>query len=472
MMITPTQIRERADSLAHSDGGHLSETAFELDVRGIFQQDLLERWRELALEVATSDVISLVALDALGDELDLQRASLQDVQSGARIRLKKKSPEGVYYFFTSIHLPTLLDDRARISSARFVFIAEDFESFDAATCSFAKWPAQISLPDASGKFDPTEPGKLVRDLSGQGIVPLNLGPFLLKGKIPTESEAFRTWALESTKKLLVSLVNEVWLRPHDSETMVSVFGPRPLKLKLGMIQNYDANVFNIVTEVAAWVYSNPQDVEVRHTLFTYELAREWPEADSLYARFAARSPIALESAKTAYRVHIRQSSKDTLKSLSELRKTLSEETAQVASQTHDLISALWRDFAIAASALLARVALIYADKRVVADSRPIQVLLVGTAVFLVFSLYMTLSSNSRFMRIAAEGRDTWKQRLFGFLPEDDLKALAEEPIRKSVEAYNKARYIVVFLYISIIGLLVFTAFPNVLTRIIQLFKAL
>lgn len=467
-MITPTQIRELADNLANSDGGHLSETAFDLDVRGTFQQELLERWQEIAIEAVGSEIVSLVALDSLGDELDLKNASLQDVQAGVRIRIKKKLPAGVYFFFSSFHLPTLLDDRVRIASTRFVFIAENFDPFEAVTCSFANWPFQIVLPESSSTHDLIEPGKVVRDLSGQGVVPINLGPFLLKGKMPIDSQTFRVWALESTKKLLVSLVNEVWLNHHDSATMVSIVGPRTIKLAFGTVQTYDQDIFNSATEAAAWVYSSPQDVEIRHTLFTYELAREWPESDSLCSRFAERSLLALESAKTAYRVHIRQSSKDTLKSLSELRKTLSEETSKVASQTRDLISALWKDFAIAASALLARIALIFADKRAVADSRPIQVLLVGTAIFLVFSLYMTLSSNSRFMRIAADGRDTWKQRLFGFLPEEDLKSLAEDPIKKSIEAYNRARLIVIFLYVAIIALLLLSAFPNALTRVEQL----
>src|SRR5690606_27287850 len=138
-----------------------------------------------------------------------------------------------------------------------------------------------------------------------------------------------------------------------------------------------------------------RDVEVKHTLLAYELGREWPEDISWTKGFVDRGSRALDAAKTAFHAHIRETSKDTLKSLGELRKTLTEEVSKTSQQTRELLSTLWRDFVIAITAILGRAAFVLSGTAS-ADSDIMRVMLGGIAVFLAFSLIFTLRANSRF----------------------------------------------------------------------------
>jgi hypothetical protein len=60
---------------------------------------------------------------------------------------------------------------------------------------------------------------------------------------------------------------------------------------------------------------------------------------------------ALESARLLYKAHIRAGGKDTLKSLGDLRKSLTEDTQKILQQSRDLSSALWKDMALVISTL-------------------------------------------------------------------------------------------------------------------------
>ncbi len=62
----------------------------------------------------------------------------------------------------------------------------------------------------------------------------------------------------------------------------------------------------------------------------------------------------------------------------------------MSTQTRELIGTLWKDFAIAVTALLSRIALLFADKKTAADSAPMKTVLVGAAVFIVVNLTITL----------------------------------------------------------------------------------
>ncbi|WP_334242047.1 hypothetical protein [Terriglobus sp. ADX1] len=423
----------------------------------------------MATDLAQSGYGALSAIDSIGEEIDLTSAQFDQIPDAVRVRLTKAHVPGAFHFFFASALDILLTDRTAASEARRVLVAEQFDPFATQSCSFAIWDELVDPPSEITEA-PVEPTRLVRDLTGDGVVPINVGIYLLKGQMPQDSTVFRQWARTAVNKLLICLSNEVWL--SDNGLMVSLVGPRVQRISVGAKAGYDPQLLQAVTEAASWVYSSTRDLEVRHTLFTNELAREWPEMASLESSFAARAPRALDAAKTAYRAHIREGSKETLKSLSELRKTLNEEVSKVSTQTRDLISTLWKDFAIAATALLSRVALIFADKKPTADSMPMRIILLGTAAFTIVNLYVTLQSNSRFMRIAADNRSVWKQKLFGFLAQDDLQTLADEPVKKSVDAYNAAKRIVIAIYALVILLLIGTALSPFLAGFMGSIKSL
>jgi hypothetical protein len=459
MPISPTTIRDSAALLSAAAEGFLDETPLVLTVKGVLTAESLTMWRQVAHELPASGFGSLAAKDTLDADVDLTTVPLAQCTDAITLLLKKTVADGSCRFFFGSCISTALYDERLISTTAEIAVGEPFPRFSTSSCVFRHWDG-LANGAVAEDLDTIDPRKYVRDLTGERLVPSNVGIFILKGKAEP-SGVFDAWMKVAIKRLPFTLVNEVW--KEGATQMVSLTGPRIKKIPLGQFpqDSSEPEVFELLQKSAEWVYGNPREIEVRHTLFTNELAREWPENEPFYAQLATRLPRALDAATTAYRAHIREGSKDTLKSLSDLRKTLSEEVSKVSAQTRDLISSLWKDFAIAATALLSKVALIVADKKAAADSSAMKAILMGTAVFIVSNLYINLRANERFLRISRQSRDAWKSKLYGFLASEDLDALANTPLNDSEAAYRKAKRLIIALYLAIVLSLVASSFPRI-----------
>ncbi|MCW2313721.1 hypothetical protein [Rhodoferax antarcticus] len=454
-MISPNQILASANLLATTEGGTIDESIDRLNVSGQFDAPLLEQWCAIASDIQSAGLGSLKALDSIGDEVDLTSAPLEDLRGNIRILIEKPNSGSTLYAYSDRGLSALLGDTERFALARSICIAELHDSFRTASCTFSQWTG--APPEQENKAIEAaliSPRKIVKDVTG-GKVPGSIEPYLLVAAPSATSKPYDIWRTSAYQQLLLCLANELWRA--NGEDMVVLTGPRIRQIPAGLF-SCSANVlFDVATECARWVYASGQDVEVRHTLFTYELAREWPDTETFSHGFAAKAPRALDSAKTAFHAHVRKTSNDTLKALGDLRKTLSDEVAKVIQQTRELLSVMWRDFALAVTALVARSALLVSDKQL-GSPHTIKVLIFGTAIFLAFSLYMTLRSNAHFMAIAAENRKSWRDKLYGFLPKDDLKKLADDPLRRSESEYKATEQWVISAYAVMIFLICSSAF--------------
>ena len=448
-MITPNQILASAERLAATDSGAIDESVDRLNVSGRFDAPLLEQWQAIASTIDAAGLGSLRALDSIGDEVDLVAARLDDLHGNIRIIIKKLNSASVFFAYSRRGVAALLGAANQVSLARSVYVAELTNSFSTESCTFSPWinGAPNKVVADIREVIPS-PRRIVKDVAG-GKVPVSLGPFLLVTPPPASSKPYEIWQHDACQQMLLCLVNEVW-RTNGDEVVV-LAGPRTRRIPVGLAVLPAVEMFSTVTECARWVFASGRDVEVRHTLFTYELAREWPDTETLASGFLTKAPRALDAAKTAFHAHIRETSKDTLKALGDLRKTLSEEVTKVVQQTRDLLSGMWRDFAFAATALAARIALLLAEKPATSSSAA-KGLIFGTAIFLAFSIYMTLRSNAKFMSIATDSRRSWRDKLYGFLPEDDLKKLADDPLRHSESEYMVTRRWVIGAYVAMIGL--------------------
>lgn len=452
-MITPSQILASAELLAATDGGAIDESVDRLSVSGQFDEPLLKQWRAIASEIDAAGLGSLKALDSISDEVDLATALVDDLHGSIRIIIEKRNSGTVFFAYSWRGLAALLGAVDHISLARRVYIAELNHSFSTESCRFSSWSgASADQGDADVKETLPSPRRIVKDVAG-GKVPVSIGPYLLVAHPLMSSMPYQVWQQAACRQMLLCLVNEVWRT--DGDEMVVLAGPRTRRIPAGLASLSAVDLFLVATDCARWVFASGRDVEVRHTLFTYELAREWPDTETFASGFLAKAPRALEAAKTAFYAHVRETSKDTLKALGDLRKTLSEEVTKVVQQTRELLSGMWRDFAFAATVLAARMALLVAEKPA-ASSPAVQGLIFGTAIFLAFSLYMTLRSNAKFMSISAQSRMSWRNKLYGFLPEDDLKALADEPLKQSECEYRVTKRWVIGAYVVMIGLISFS----------------
>jgi hypothetical protein len=449
-MITPSQIREIVNATAQSGGLHERED--RLDVNGNVSLELLEQWRKVASEGNAFG--TFFALNDVDDPVDLLTNQDVDLENQhLRITIRKPVFDNVVYLFTKEGLHSVLARPGYMANVKTVLIAEEFAEFSTETCSFVRWKDVIKLEDK--KDDPVQfaPRRVVKDLGG-GEVPVSLGPFLLKSELPDASGVFDIWKAVVCKYLFLSLVNEAW---HEGGRFyVTLVGLRKKKVEFDPARVNKVRDFVALTDCARWVYASGRDVEVRHTLFTYELAREWPEECTLTEGFAVRSQFALDSAKTSFLAHVRETSKDTLKSLSDLRKALGEDVGKITQQTRDALSALWKDFAIAVTALFGKVAL--SSARTSANPTAVKIALLGTAVFLGGSFINSLIANHRFSMITKTNRATWRRKLYGFLPEDDLQALLDQPLDDSERVYRHTIIVIGVAYLAICLALVWAAF--------------
>ena len=453
-MTTPNRVRACVDQLA-ANGGGIDERIDRLDVRGAPDQPLIDELRAASQAWRDEGFGTLTVLDSLGDELDLD--ANPEIEGQIRLIIGKKPTASTFYFLTEQGIRVLLSNLEQAAAARRVLVAAGFDSFRTASCAFESWTEMVPDETEADRLKGVVPRRIVRDQLA--IVPLSIGPILLTEPPAQPSEAFHAWRSVASKQLLITLCDEVW--SDAGTTTVALTGPRKRRLTAELDGSDPQRDLLPATQAAAWVYDSGRDVETRHTLFTYELAREWPEDTPFAEAFAAKAPAALEAAQAAFRLHVREASKETLKSLQDLRKSLSEEVTRVVTQTRELAATMWRDLLVVVAALLGRFALVASPKP--AESKAADWLLLGIAGYLAFSIIATVASNASFMGIFRRARSTWQTKLYGFLDPSDLDTLATKPLNTAETTYRWTRSAACVAYaLVIVGLLLLasTTDPN------------
>ncbi|ARW11750.1 hypothetical protein [Acetobacter ascendens] len=453
MTTIPNLVREYVGRLQ----GNCNETLNTLDANGIIPKSDVSLWQKLERDIQFDDELSLSILDDFGDVVNLNTCSDDIFSSRLRFTFKKDITDNCVRFFFSKSLSILFSDDRLLQNTRRVLVAESKCSFRTETCIFAPWNNfDEILPNLlldENEFN-VAPRRYVRDLSG-GKVPLTIGESLLIGNADETCPTFLAWRKEATSRLLLTLVNEVWL--ENGEIKVLISGPRKVTAVYSLKNDVS---FSVATEVARWVYASGRDIDVRYTLFTYELAREFPEDSNFSDNFYKYGPKALDIAKTSFSTYVKETSKDTLKSLGDLRKTLNEDVAKITSQAKDFLTSMWRDFAFAVTVIIGRISLSIL-KPDLAGNIYIFYLMIFTAIFLFISCISNLFINNRFMCITKENRKIWKNKLYGFLSDAELKSLADEPINQAESIYNKIAIFGFISYLLVSVVIIFLAFTSV-----------
>lgn len=451
-MTSATRIRELVDDLLAS-GGSASEDVQQLDLHGRLDELQLKGWAEVLSGQPIFGIASISVMDALGDQVDLTLAGPESAGQELRIRVVKRISPTTAFCFTADGVGAVFASFNVIASITQVWVACDFFPFRTENCRIDVWTdVADEAPSIDADVRVPDPRRLVKDFIGERV-PKTVFPYLLTSEVPAQSTVFDAWKAIAVVRLLYALVNEVFSAEGE---FVVITGTRPRKIVCNLHAPYSEELFVAVTEAARWVYASGRDVDTRFALFTYELSREWPDALGLQDGFGSRGGHALEAAKTAFQAHVQETSKDTLKSLGDLRKTLSEEVTKVVSQTRDLLGTMWRDFMVAATVYLGRVVLLGSDKPL-SDPAPLRASLFGAAVFLIFSLVISWRTNRRFMRIAEDSRGEWRKRLYGFMSEDDFKKLCVDPLDASTRAYTHVARWVTIAYVAVVFGLVWSA---------------
>lgn len=313
---------------------------------------------------------------------------------------------------------------------------------------FETWTEDAPVPFAPLEKLP-DPRTFASDFTQLNVVPQDIRPWLLGTAPETESAMFAAWRLIAVRKLLASLADRVCI--EEGQVIYAFSGPPACKVALG---DADApTLFGRVTEGAVWVYAEGlRDADTRHLL----LANEWARTGRK-AALADMGQGSLESAKGAYSAYVKAGSKETLKALAELRKSIVDETQKISQRAQDLIGAMWKDVAVAAAPFALK---IFPDAGKAETSCIASGLAIGAALFLIFSYVMQWHINAKWFEQQKNARDIWKSQLNLVLDPNEVDALSDPPVNASVKSYKNVRGWVGGFYAILVILLILFAFSN------------
>jgi hypothetical protein len=268
------------------------------------------------------------------------------------------------------------------------------------------------------------------------------------------SAVFAAWKKAAVMNLIFCLPTEI--RSSDDTSQVVLKGARSAFAEVDLSKP-QTQLFEVVTDAVRWVYDQQRDTETKFHLLNNHLALYWPEKAKWPVGLAGVLDHALSSAREAFAFHLQEDSKEAIKSLGDLRKALQEEVARSQSATRDLLSALWRDAAIAGAA--------FALRSATSNSTAVNIVSLGAATLLFASLLTTVLSNWRFDVLAKQVRAQWRQRLYAFMSERQWAELVNRPVSRARWVYRVSIVPVFSVYAVLIGALLWVAYPAEVTAI-------
>lgn len=417
-------------ALDASRGLAVDEALGSLIVAGAPDEAALQAWRTVA---GDCDALGcrLTCRDDIGDAHDLVTADLAELAGEPlRITLEIAHPANALRVATVDGLRRALadpDGLLRVSEIRLLGLAEPIRTLGVDVVPWRDGDGEAA-PRAASAFP--NPRRFARTIAGESRAPVEIGSWVLDGSADRQDDAFLLWREFAADAVRRSLVNEIY--DVDGSTRVVLAGSPTRRLDLGAAEA--AATFAELQQAARWVFVEGQDVELRHTLLTGELAREWRDEQPFAVGLADRLHVALESAGLAYRAHVQQGSRETIKSLSDLRKTLAEEIGKVTQQTRDLSSGLWRDVAVAIVTVAFRLSM---DATKVTATPVYAVVLLLVAAYIVVSQVITVKSSRAFLNVAADARTEWRQKGYAYLSDTEFNALAGTPLAQARTIYDR-----------------------------------
>lgn len=290
--------------------------------------------------------------------------------------------------------------------------------------TFSSWSDEPAQPRADEVL--REARRLVRETAGQRTVPASMSRWLIAdpAAVLAEGTTMAVWTRHAARKLILALPDEV-----DAETQRLRFkGPPRLDLDLpaadvDLAALLGAQGFLGLQAALDWVFEIEREAEMRHILLAAEIARSGGTGVAADVFIKNNIADALASAKLAYQMQLAGMSSDALKTLSELRKTVSDDTAKVADGTRQIITAVAGALAIGAGLIAARL------------SGSVDPALVTIVMILAITyVAITILSGISFTLLQRSVRKAWQPRLYRFLAPADYASLVGDPAKKAEHA--------------------------------------
>ncbi|WP_211287864.1 hypothetical protein [Xanthomonas prunicola] len=263
------------------------------------------------------------------------------------------------------------------------------------------------------------PRDLVRSIGTVNPLPQDIRPFLLTDSknLPWGDLAFDAWMLAACRATSYSVAAEVEV------SKVTFTGPPRLDLDLNegrFLDDLGSVGFLALQAAALWIYELDRESEVRHRIFTHEFARIAERGRGLGKALAESCALALDGAKITYQYGLHEQSKDAIKGLGELRKSVVEDTAKTTEAARQLALS-------AAGALFYSLGLIAG--KITTSISPL--LLDAMGILGILYLGSIIGINFRFLSQQRVLRDTWRRKLYRYLTESEYNDLVGVPVRSA-----------------------------------------
>jgi hypothetical protein len=187
--------------------------------------------------------------------------------------------------------------------------------------------------------------------------------------------------------------------------------------RIGAGNELKLNGYNDLLAAAAWVYENVTEAEQRHGLFAAEFGRTHPPAEAETAAvFAAIAANVLEGARLAYQLSLSDLTREAIKAQGDLRKAVADDTAKLADNARQVVTAV-------AAALATCIGLVAAK---VGTTTPHWLLAVVAFLAGVY-VCVVVATGWVFMSVQRDMRQKWRSRLYRFIPKPDYDAMVVDP---------------------------------------------
>ena len=439
-------IQELVTTLLSRTSAVQSETSeyFRVDQATISNESVLRQIVSINKELLAAGLGSVSLFGEVAGEFDLNAVSFAEIDQEILSIIFNKSAVEQSVFVTSTGFLSAL--QAGLKMREVVWVALDFAPFSTFAMLVTPWggPTGKEAPDQG---DLLSPRKLVRDHTHRKT-PSAIDPWLLARPPERSSALFVDWQRIAVERLSFCLPFEIVGDPVEQQIVLK--GPRSQSIVVSSIKEPNPTLFDLLTEAATWVYCGSRDAETRFTVLNYHLSLDWKSGAVWPDGLRVVLPASLVAAKEAFAFHLQDKSKDALKSLADLRKSLQDDVTKTQQASRELVSTLWRDFAIAAGVLALR----YLPGAANIPPVWLKIVTLSSAALLLISIVLALWSNYRFNSSAKKTREDWRTRIYGFIDIQEWQKLVDKPLSQALATYRCVAGVVAIMYVGIISYLV------------------
>lgn len=302
------------------------------------------------------------------------------------------------------------------------------KSFNTRARAYSDWGVDESYIESQATKSPR---LLVKESADIRSVPEDVRHWLLaEGHELEEADRLHmVWATNAFDALSRCFANEI----DATGSKLSFKGPPKLSLMLAEAHDGAKQItlddFKVVQDAAVWVFDNAREAEVKHILLSAEIARSGRTDGEALQYFRENLAAALDCAKIAYQMAVSEITKDTLKSLGDLRKAVTEETSKATEATRQAIAAISTALTVGLGLIVARLTL------------QINPYLISLVMAVAFG-YTTLNvmSGRKFINIQRQLRQDWQSKLYRFLSEPEYKKMVGDPIEQAESFFYSVSY--------------------------------